>query len=55
LELEKLGVDRANFGNFITAEKNYLASLKKEPKVETIEVGYIERLLRLKEAECVPV
>jgi hypothetical protein len=43
-------VKRADFPRFIEEEKSYLRSLKSKSPSELVDVGYIERLLRLQEA-----
>jgi hypothetical protein len=54
--LEQLGVVRHDeFAGYLEEERQYLRSLEKEPPKETMEMEYIEILMKLNESEYVNV
>lgn len=53
--MRELGVQsRDEFEMWRVKEKAYLRTLLKEPAEETLEMEYYQKLVNLREAECVP-
>ena len=49
--MENRGIQSADFTQWVEEECSYLASLKKEPEEETLQIMYYEQLVKLETAK----